>query len=190
MIVFIPLVLGWIYPNIFSPVHIIFLEIIMGPTCSIIYENEPMESNLMLQKPRPLTNTFFNLKEITISIVQGLVITLGLLFIYQYCVHENCSESATRTVVFLTLIASNIFLTLANRSFYYSILTTIQYKNNLVLIIIGATILLTSLLLLVPVFSKFFMFETISTAQIGLSILVGFVSVFWIEILKVFRRRS
>jgi len=187
MIVFIPLVLGWIYPNIFSPVHIIFLEIIMGPTCSIIYENEPMESNLMLQKPRPLTNTFFNLKEITISIVQGLVITLGLLFIYQYCVNENCSESATRTIVFLTLIASNIFLTLANRSFYYSIFTTIRYKNNLVLIIIGITILLTGLLLLVPVFSKFFMFESISTVQIGLSILVGFVSVFWIEIYKVFK---
>jgi Ca2+-transporting ATPase len=190
MIVFIPLVLGWIYPNIFSPVHIIFLEIIMGPTCSIIYENEPMESNLMLQKPRPLTNTFFNLKEITISIVQGLAITLGLLIIYQYCVQENCSESATRTVVFLTLIASNIFLTLANRSFYYSIFTTIRYKNNLVLIIIGATILLTSLLLLVPIFSKFFMFESITTAQIGLSILVGFISVFWIEILKAFKRKN
>ena len=190
MIVFIPLVLGWIYPNIFSPVHIIFLEIIMGPTCSIIYENEPMESNLMLQKPRPLTNTFFNLKEITISIIQGLIITLGLLFIYQYCVHENCSETVTRTVVFLTLIASNIFLTLANRSFYYSIFTTIRYKNNLVLIIIGTTIILTGLLLLVPIFSKFFMFESISTAQIALSILVGFVSVFWIEILKAFKRKS
>jgi len=190
LIVFIPLVLGWIYPNIFSPVHIIFLEIIMGPTCSIIYENEPMESNLMLQKPRPLTNTFFNLKEITISIIQGLIITLGLLLIYQYCVQENCSESVTRTVVFLTLIASNIFLTLANRSFYYSIFTTIRYKNNLVLIIIGATILLTGLLLLVPVFSKFFMFESITTAQIGLSILVGFVSVFWIEILKAFKRKN
>lgn len=190
LIVFIPLVLGWIYPNIFSPVHIIFLEIIMGPTCSIIYENEPMESNLMLQKPRPLTNTFFNLKEITISIIQGLIITLGLLFIYQYCVYENCLESVTRTVVFLTLIASNIFLTLANRSFYYSIFTTIQYKNNLVLIIIGTTIILTSLLLLVPVFSKFFMFETISAVQIGMSILVGFVSVFWIEIYKVFKRKK
>ena len=41
--VFLPLALGWIYPNIFSPVHIIFLELIMGPTCSIIYENEPIE---------------------------------------------------------------------------------------------------------------------------------------------------
>ena len=189
LIVFIPLVLGWIYPNIFSPVHIIFLELIMGPTCSIIYENEPMESNLMLQKPRQLTNTFFNLKEIMISIVQGLVITLGLLFIYQYCIHTNCTENATRTIVFLTLIASNIFLTLANRSFYYSIFTTIRYKNNLVLIIIGATILLTSLLFLVPLFSKFFMFEIISAAQLGVSILAGFVSVFWIEIYKAFKRK-
>ena len=190
LIVFIPLVLGWVYPNIFSPVHIIFLEIIMGPTCSIIYENEPMESNLMLQKPRPLSNTFFNLKEIIISIIQGLAITLGLLFIYQNCVQENCSESVTRTVVFLTLISSNIFLTLANRSFYYSIFTTIRYKNNLVFIIIGTTIFFTSLLLLIPAFSKFFMFDDISKTQIGLSILVGFVSVFWIEIYKVFKRSN
>ena len=190
LIVFIPLVLGWIYPNIFSPVHVIFLEIIMGPTCSIIYENEPMESNLMLQKPRPFTNTFFNLKEIAISIVQGLVITLGLLFVYQFCVRENCSENVTRTVVFLTLITSNIFMTLANRSFYYSIFTTIRYKNNLVLIIIGITILITSLLLFVPLFNHFFMFEKVSAIQIGMSILVGFVSVMWIEIFKAVKRRN
>lgn len=115
LIVFIPLALGWIYPNIFTPVHIIFLEIIMGPTCSIIYENEPMEHDLMLQKPRQLTTTFFNLKEITISIIQGLVITLGLLSVYQYCLTEGFNENSTRTTIFLTLIASNIFLTLENR---------------------------------------------------------------------------
>ena len=188
LIVFIPLALGWIYPNIFSPVHIIFLEIIMGPTCSIIYENEPMEDNLMLQKPRPLTTTFFNLKEITISIIQGLAITLGLLFVYQYCIRENCTENATRTIVFLTLIASNIFLTLANRSFYYSIFTTIKYKNNLVLLIIGVTLFITVLLLFVPQFSQFFMFDAVSIQHIGLSILVGGISVFWIEIYKGLKR--
>ncbi|MFV8323021.1 cation-translocating P-type ATPase [Flavobacterium sp. LS2R12] len=190
MIVFIPLALGWIYPNIFSPVHVIFLEIIMGPTCSIIYENEPMERNLMLLEPRPFTTTFFKLKEITISIIQGLAITLGLLFVYQYCVTENCSESVTRTVVFLTLIASNIFLTLTNRSFYYSIFTTLRYKNNLVPMIIGATILITILLLFVPLFAHFFEFERVTGFQICLSILVGFVSVLWIEIYKGFKRRK
>ena len=190
LVVFIPLALGWIYPNIFTPVHIIFLEIIMGPTCSIIYENEPMERNLMLEKPRPLTNTFFNLKEITISIIQGLVITLGLLFMYQYCIQEGFSETYTRTSIFLTLIASNIFLTLENRSFYYSIFTTIRYKNNLVLIIIGLTMALTSLLLFVPVFSKFFLFEMVDYEQIGLSILIAFVSVMWMEIYKIFKRKK
>ncbi|MBY0488064.1 MAG: cation-translocating P-type ATPase [Flavobacteriaceae bacterium] len=190
LIVFIPLALGWMYPNIFTPVHIIFLEIIMGPTCSIIYENEPMESNLMLEKPRPLTNTFFNFKEITISIIQGLVITLGLLFMYQYCVQNNFSETYTRTSIFLTLIASNIFLTLENRSFYYSIFTTIRYKNNLVLLIIGITIAVTSLLLFVPVFSKFFLFEIVDYTQIGLSILIAFISVMWIEIYKIFKRKN
>ncbi len=190
LIVFLPLVLGWIYPNIFSPVHIIFLEIIMGPTCSIIYENEPMEPNLMLQKPRPFTTTFFNLKEITISIVQGLAITLGLLFMYQYCVYENCTENVTRTVVFLTLIASNIFLTLANRSFYYSIITSLKYKNNLVLTIIGITLLMTSSLLFIPVFSRFFMFDEVSVFQIIRSILTGFISVMWIEVYKWIKRRK
>ena len=189
LIVFIPLALGWIYPNIFTPVHIIFLEVIMGPTCSIIYENEPMEHNLMLQKPRPLTNTFFNWKEITISIIQGLVITVGLLFIYQYCLAENCTEAQTRTTVFLTLIVSNIVLTLENRSFYYSILTTIRYKNNLVPMIIGITILITSLLLFVPVFSKFFAFDAITGTQLGMSILVGSIAVLWIEVYKWMRRR-
>jgi Ca2+-transporting ATPase len=52
LLVFIPLVLGWIYPNIFSPIHVIFFELIMGPTCSIIYENEPAEANILLHPPR------------------------------------------------------------------------------------------------------------------------------------------
>lgn len=190
LIVFIPLALGWIYPTIFTPVHIIFLEIIMGPTCSIIYENEPMERNLMLEKPRPLTTTFFNFKEITISIIQGLVITLGLLFMYQYCVQNSFSETQTRTSIFLTLIASNIFLTLANRSFYYSIVTTIKYKNNLVVLIIGLTLLMTAAIVLIPLFSKFFLFEQIDLKQIGICFLIGFVSVMWIEIYKVFKRKS
>lgn len=190
LIVFIPLVLGWMYPNIFSPVHIIFLEIIMGPTCSIIYENEPMEHHLMSQNPRPFTTTFFSLKEIIISIVQGIAITIGLLFIYQHGVHNTLTEKSTRTMVFLTLIASNIFLTLANRSFYYSIFTTLKYKNNLVPLIIGLTILVTATILFVPVFRMFFMFESIPFSKIGICILVGFISVSWIEIFKIFRRKK
>jgi len=187
--VFIPLVLGWVYPNIFSPVHVIFLELIMGPTCSIIYENEPMEKDAMLRKPRPFSNTFFSARELSISIVQGLGIALGTLLIYQLAVHEGYGEAITRTMVFVTLISSNIFLTLVNRSFYYSILTTLTYKNNLVAIIIGITIVLTAALLYIPWLNNFFEFARISGAQLGIAAAAGFLSVIWFEAVKAVKRR-
>ena len=182
--VFVPLVLGWVYPNIFTPVHIIFLELIMGPTCSIIYENEPMEANTMKQKPRPFTTTFFNWKELTTSIIQGLLITAGTLFAYQYALYRGFPESTTRTMVFTVLVAANVFLTLVNRSFYYSILTTLKYKNNLVPLIIGVTIAITALLLYVPPFARFFLFTPLDLVQIATCIGIGFVSVIWYELIK------
>ena len=188
--VFTPLALNWVYPNIFTPVHVIFFELIMGPTCSIIYENEPMEKNTMLQKPRPLTITFFNWKELIISIIQGLAITCGTLFIYQYAVNNGYREALTRTMVFTTMIAANIFLTLINRSFYFSILTTLRYSNNLVPLIIGITALLTGIVLYVPAFSRFFRFEFMNFHQLFMSILIGFISVVWYEIFKWIKRKQ
>jgi Ca2+-transporting ATPase len=186
--VFIPLVLGWIYPNIFSPIHIIFLEIIMGPTCSIIYENEPMNQNIMLQKPKPLTTTFFNWKELSISFIQGLFITVGTLFIYQYSVRNGYGEALTRTMTFIVLISANIFLTLINRSFYYSILTTLKYKNNMVLGIIFLTISIVGLILYVKPLTVFFEFETLNGLQLLTCFTVGFLSVIWYELVKFIKR--
>jgi P-type Ca2+ transporter type 2C len=186
--VFIPLALGWIYPNIFTPLHIIFLELVMGPTCSIVYENEPMEKNTMHQKPRPFTDTFFSWKELSTSILQGLMITVGTLYMYQFAVHQGYDEGVTRTMVFTTLVTANVFLTLVNRSFYYSIFTTFTYKNNLVLIIISVTIALTALLLYLKPLMHFFEFEHLDLYQLLNSIIVGFVSVIWIELVKWYNR--
>jgi Ca2+-transporting ATPase len=188
--VFIPLVLGWAYPAIFTPVHVIFLELIMGPTCSIIYENEPMEKNAMAQKPRPFSTTFFSLSELGLSIVQGLAITLGVLFIYQYAFQHFKSELITRTMVFTTLITANIFLTLVNRSFYYSIITTISYKNNLVSFIIVLTIALTASFIFIRPLSAFFQLTALHVNQILIAAATGFISVMWFELVKLFKQRK
>ncbi|WP_299800229.1 cation-translocating P-type ATPase [uncultured Maribacter sp.] len=186
--VFIPLALRWIYPNIFSPSHVIILELIMGPTCSIIFENEPLEKNLMFKKPRPFLTTFFNYKELTTSVIQGLAITIGALTIYQYTVAVGFSENTTRTMVFTMLIVANIFLTLVNRSFYYSIFTTLKYKNNLVPLIIGLTIILSLAIIYIPVLANFFEFESLTLSQLGLTILIGAISVLWYEFVKAAKR--
>ncbi len=186
--VFIPLALHWTYPTIFSPSHIILLELIMGPTCSIIFENEPIERNLMIKKPRPFSTTFFNFKELFTSIVQGLVITLGTLFVYQYAVAYDYTEATTRTMVFMVLIFANIFLTLVNRSFFYSVFTTLKYKNKLVPLIIGITLLLSLVLLYIPVITGFFEFTRINPNQIMTVLIIGAVSVLWFELVKWWKR--
>jgi Ca2+-transporting ATPase len=186
--VLIPLALGWKYPSIFTPVHVIFLEMIMGPTCSIVYENEPMSKQLMNQPPRPFRETFFRWSELAISILQGLGITIGILVVYAMAVQQNCSEATTRTLVFCTLVSANIGLTLVNRSFHDSILTTFGHRNPWIPGIIGATILLTGLLLLIPTWAHFFGFETIHPEWLATCIVIGLLSVLWFELEK-WRRR-
>ncbi|NNG10798.1 MAG: cation-translocating P-type ATPase [Arenibacter sp.] len=186
--VFIPLALGGAYPSIFSPSHVILLELIMGPTCSIIYENEPMEKNAMVKKPRPFSTTFFKFRELTTSIIQGLVITLGALMVYQYAVYQGFNEAITRTMVFMVLISANIFLTLVNRSFYYSMWTTLKYKNNLVPLIISITLILSGLLLVISPLTRFFKFETLTLEQVATSFVVGMLSVMWYELAKWIKR--
>ncbi|HOM90363.1 MAG TPA: cation-translocating P-type ATPase, partial [Bacteroidia bacterium] len=186
----LPLFLGWIFPHIFTPVHVIFLELVMGPTCSIVYENEPLEKNIMKQKPRIMTETFLSWKELGISIFQGLAITLGVLFIYQWSVWLGGNEEKTRALVFTTLIFANVFLSLVNRSFYYSILACFKHKNILFPIVIGATLIMLFLILYVPAFADFFKLAGLNLREIIMAIIVAAISVMWMEIYKWTKRRK
>lgn len=189
LMVFIPLALGWVYPNIFSPVHVIFLELIMGPTCSIVFENEPLEKHAMKRKPRRATTSFFSRGELVTSAIQGLAITGGTLAAYGIAVSNGMDESKTRTMVFTVLIVANVFLTLVNRSFHYSIFTTIRYRNVLVPVIIGVTLVLTLALLYVPTLNDFFEFSTLTGSELLLCFVLGALSVLWYEPVKFFKRR-
>jgi Ca2+-transporting ATPase len=162
----------------------------MGPTCSIIYENEPIEKNAMLQKPRPFSTTFFNWKELATSIIQGVAITIGTLTVYQYAVSKAADEQVTRTMVFTSLISANVLLTLVNRSFYYSLFTTIKYKNNLVLLVVGLTIFISSSLIYIRPLAVFFGFNPLNVSDLLISVIIGFTSVIWFELYKAWLRKG
>ena len=188
LIVALPLLLSWHFTNIFSPVHVIFLELIMGPTCSIIYENEPMEPDTMFKKPLKTGATFLSLKQLTISIVQGLMITAGCLFLGFYYMKAGSNDETIRTIIFISLLFSNIFLTLINRSFVYSIFKTIFYKNNLVPIILITSLLLMFVLLYVPTMRTLFGLTQLNFNQIFLCFSVAMISTVWIELYKWIKR--
>lgn len=189
LIVSLPLFLGWAFPQIFTPVHVIFLELVMGPTCSIVYENEPLEKNSMNEKPRPMTETFLNWKELSTSIIQGIIITLGLLFVYQYTYQLGGNEEKTRAMVFTTLIFSNVWLSLTNRSFYYSLWSSFKNKNNLMVGVTILTLLILFTILYIKPISLFFKVSSLNLKELGMAMLVAMLSVLWFEVYKWIKRR-
>ncbi len=190
LIVTLPLLFLWKFTDIFSPIHVIFLELIMGPTCSVIFENEPIEADSMKRKPRKMTTTFFSWGELSLSIVQGLVITAACLGIGYYFIQKNAGEEVVRTMIYSTLIFSNLFLTLVNRSFYYSIFTTIRYKNRLIPLILSISLVVLLLSIYSVPVQRLFHFTGLSAVQLITSFLVAFTGVIWMEFYKLRVRRK
>jgi P-type Ca2+ transporter type 2C len=183
----LPLVLGWKYPNIFTPIHIIFLELIMGPTCSIFYEREPVEDYIMKLPPRSKTLGIFQKSEILISVIQGLVIALGILLLYYLFMERGAPLQLVRTVVFTTLILSNILLTFVNRSFTQSVWTALHYKNNLVLPVFGISVCFLASVLLWPFLRNLFGLGRIGSSELMACLVTASISVFWFELYKALR---
>ncbi len=189
LIVTMPLVFMWKFTNIFSPVHVIFLELIMGPTCSIIYENEQMEKGTMQRPPRKFTSNFLSLKQLLLSIAQGLVIAAGCL-VFGYYILQNNNNETGRSAIFITLLFSNIFLTLINRSFYYSVFTMLGSKNNLIWIVVAVTLVLIATALYVPFVRQLFQLTYLPAKGLVQCIVVAIVCTGWVEVYKWYKRKQ
>ena len=105
-------------------------------------------------------------------------------------VYQGYNEEMTRTIVFSTLLMANIFLSLFNRSFYYTLFTIIRYKNNLLTGMVFFIILMLTIMLYVPPVIHIFKFEHPGIKQLLIYLVVGFLPVIWIEFYKYFKRRK
>ncbi|OGX85416.1 haloacid dehalogenase [Hymenobacter lapidarius] len=180
----VPLLAGWQFANLFSPVHIIFLELVMGPTCSIAFENEPAELGQMRQPPRPLTATFLAGAELGRSLAQGLGIAAAVLGVYYGAMQQGLPEAAVRTLAFATLVGSNILLTLVNRSFTQSVWQTLRVRNRVLWLMLGLTLALLLIALQVPAARQLFGFVPVPAWWLGWCLLAALVGVGWVEVYK------
>ena len=184
----VPLLAGWQFANLFSPVHIIFLELVMGPTCSIAFENEPAEADQMRQPPRPLTATFLAGAELGRSIGQGLGIAAAVLGVYYFAMQQGAALPVVRTLTFATLVLSNLLLTLVNRSFTQFVFQTLRVPNRILWLMLGLTLVLLLTTLLVPAAQRLFGFVPVPLASLGWCALAALVGVGWVEGWKAVRR--
>lgn len=188
LLVMLPIFFGWLPALLFTPIHVIFLELIMGPTCSIIYENEPTPEN-ELKNPSNSTNTnLLRSSQLLLTLLQGVMITLGCVVIGYFGSSNNYEETKIRALIFTNLILSNVFLTLINRSFTETIFKTIKRKNRLIPIIISLSLLLLLLILYVPALNAIFEVVPLTFLELMIPVLIAFGATFWIEPLKYFNK--
>lgn len=176
------------YPLILWPVHVVFMELIIDPACSIIFEAEKAERNVMSRPPRTIDKPFFGMRKILISCFQGfwvLVATLSVYFISLKLGHEI---GETRAMTFTTLIVSNVMTILTNRSWSESIFAILRTPNPTVKWVAGGAILFIILILIIPFLQGLFQFSPITVWEAVLSIAAGISTIIWFELYKHFQK--
>lgn len=179
----IPILIGD-FPLILWPVHIVFLELIIDPACSIIFEAETEESNIMNRPPKRFDEPFFGGKKILFSCLQGVGILLITLTVYFLGLHFGYVAEEVRAMAFTTLIVSNISVILTNRSWTDNIFKIIITPNRAVLWVTGGAVFFLLLILNFPFFLELFQFQRLTFLNIVICTFAGIASIVWFEIYK------
>jgi Ca2+-transporting ATPase len=183
----IPLLLGW--PAVFAPVHIVFLEMIINPACSIAFEAEPAESHIMQRPPRNPQEALFGKHTLLISLAQGLIVLLATLSVLSYAMHTDASAESARALTFSTVVIGNLGLILVNRSWQHTIFITFLSNNRALWWVTGGAFSFLVLALTLPFMRNVFHFAPVTLFQFFLCVIAGLGSVIWFEGFKVWRRK-
>jgi Ca2+-transporting ATPase len=184
----IPILLGD-FPLILWPVHIVFLELIIDPACSIIFEAENEEKNVMSRPPKRMDEPFFGGKKILFSCLQGVGVLIITLAVYLVGLKLGYNNEEVRAMAFTTLIVSNIAVILTNRSWTDNIFRIIATPNKAVLWVVGGAVFFMAIILNVPFFLDLFQFSKLSFLVTGTCVLAGISTIIWFEIYKMVKLR-
>jgi Ca2+-transporting ATPase len=175
-------------PLILWPVHIVFLELIIDPACSMIFEAEKEEKNVMSRPPKNINEPFFGGRRILFSCMQGVGILIISLLVYFIGLKMGYTEKSVRTLTFVTLIVSNISVILSNRSWTTGFFKILATPNKAVTWIVGGAIIFLILILNIPFLLDLFQFEKIGFREIIVCSVAGFSSIIWFEVYKQVRK--
>ncbi len=183
----IPVFFRW--PLVLLPVHIVFLELIIDPACSVVFEAEPEEPRIMKRGPRSLQEPLFDRKTVAYSILQGLVVLAVVLAVFVIAIRSGHGELDARALSFTTLIVANLGLILTNRSWTRVILSTLRTPNAALWWVLGGALFLLGVVLYVPFLQDLFRFDRLHPLDLAVCLSAGIVSILWFEGLKVFRKQ-
>jgi Ca2+-transporting ATPase len=170
----LPLLFGM--PAMLFPMHIAFLELIIDPACSIAFENEAAESDIMQRPPRQTHARLFGGKTLLMAFLQGTGVLAAVMAAYTWGIHTLTPELA-RTFGFCVLIIANVLLIFCNRSRTQSLLASLRSINTTLALVAGIALVFLALVIYVPVLANLFRFAPLPLPLLGIAAIVAFASV-------------
>jgi P-type Ca2+ transporter type 2C len=178
----IPVLFKW--PLAFFPVHILFLELIIDPACTVVFEMETDEADIMQRPPRRLEEPLFGRAMILTGLIQGLGCLAIVLAVYAFNLLAGYGEGEARMMAFACLVISNLGLIATNRSWTRSILATLRIPNRALWLVSGGAVAFLMLTLTVPFLRDLFKFAPIHRWEVVLILAAGLVSILIAESVK------
>jgi Ca2+-transporting ATPase len=173
---------------ILFPIHIVFLELIIDPACSVVFEAEKEEADLLKRKPRNVKEPLFGKRNVIISLLQGLGVLIACAVVYYIGIENSKNQLEARTLAFTTLIIANISLILTNRSWSENLFVIFKEKNTAFYLVLTGAVIFLALALYVPVVRDLFKFSYLHLKDVLMCFVAGIVSISWFEFYKFFRR--
>ncbi|APF24162.1 cation-translocating P-type ATPase [Clostridium butyricum] len=176
-------------PPLLLPMHIMLLELIIDPTCSIVFEGEPAEANIMDNPPRPPQEPLLT-RNLTIKVVlQGIIMFLAAFIPFHYMIDLGISSEYARSFSLITFIVANVTLVLVNRSNTELLYHLIKEKGSKVRLIVNSmALIMVFAIVYIPILNGFFRTEKIGVYPLIFAIVLGFISTGWWEIVKITRK--
>lgn len=174
-------------PILLMPLHIVFLEMIIDPVCSLAFESEQEEIGIMNHPPRHPNEQFFGWNKIISSALKGLLLLAMVLSVYFLSINEGHSEGQIRAIAFSSLILGNMFLIISSLSATRSFLNIIKEKNTWVLTIFSIALSLLFISIYNPWMQTLFNFENPGLAHFVPAIGGSLILMLVLESLKLFR---
>jgi Ca2+-transporting ATPase len=179
-----PVLFHW--PLLFLPAHIAFLELIIDPACSIVFEGEREEKDVMNRPPRSPGEPLFSRKTVVLSLMQGFIVLVVVMGIFLFFLNRGERTEEVRALTFTTLVISNLSLILTNRSWTRTIMASMHLPNKALIPVIAGALLFLGIVLFVPFFVKLFKFSGLNSTDLLICLAAGIGSVLWFEVLKLF----
>jgi len=183
-----PLVFG--LPVLFGPIHIAFIEMVIDPVCSLVFEAEPEEDDVMRRPPRPPAEPIAPAALVAWSLFQGLFATATVVGVLYVALQRGMPLDETRALTFFALILTIVGLVLVNRALSASVLTALRRPNPALLWILAAVVAILTLTLAWPFAAELFRFGPLHPDDLALTAASGVVVFACLELIKHMRRRS